>query len=287
MDDIETRKAELQQLHKDYRDPPREYVAVFNKTWTRDGQTHSLKLDYVGHADATDILLRSDPFWTWEPFAVDERGLPAMDRDSSGNMRGMWINLTVHGVTRPGYGTIDAGKGPDGVKELIGDAIRNASMRFGIATKLWSKAEWGELAVEQGDELPEGTSASTSPAPTRAAGARKAAGATKRAAPKQQSATRDAEPPAQQQEAPPTSLAEEPERAAESLYDDEEFNKVAPEELVASVRDEISKLRGPQARAYASYRREHSLPDKVEQYSHAQALRLLDFLDELEKALPA
>ena len=88
------------------------------------------KLDYVGHAATTDRLLAVDPEWSWEPFAVDDDGLPKF---SAG--KGLWIKLTVCGVTRPGFG--------DGtsVKECIGDAIRNAAMRFGVALDLWGKEE--------------------------------------------------------------------------------------------------------------------------------------------------
>ena len=89
-----------------------------------------ITLDYVGHAATTDRLLSVDPNWTWEPMAVDERGLPVLD--SKGNL---WIRLTVCGVTRLGVGD---GKG---AKEVIGDAIRNAAMRFGVALDLWSKEE--------------------------------------------------------------------------------------------------------------------------------------------------
>lgn len=93
-----------------------------------------LHLDFVGHADVTDRLLAVDPQWTWEPLAVDASGLPVLDRAG-----GLWIRLTVLGVTRPGYGHADGKNGGDAVKEAIGDAIRNASMRFGIALDLWRK----------------------------------------------------------------------------------------------------------------------------------------------------
>lgn len=87
-------------------------------------------LDYVGHAAVTDRLLKVDPTWTWEPLGLDEFGLPAMDK--AGNL---WIRLTVAGVTRVGVG--------DGasMKERIGDAIRNAAMRFGVALDLWTKED--------------------------------------------------------------------------------------------------------------------------------------------------
>lgn len=87
-------------------------------------------LDYCGHAATTDRLLSVDPSWTWEPLALDEVGLPAID--AAGNL---WIRLTVCGVTRIGVGD---GKN---MKERIGDALRNAAMRFGVALDLWSKEE--------------------------------------------------------------------------------------------------------------------------------------------------
>lgn len=97
-------------------------------------------LSYVGHANITDRLLNIDPLWTWEPVALDERGLPCMDYDAQGKPVGLWIRLTVCGVSRLGYGTCEARKA-EPVKELIGDALRNAAMRFGMALELWSKAE--------------------------------------------------------------------------------------------------------------------------------------------------
>lgn len=92
-----------------------------------------LHLDYVGHAEVTDRFLSVDPQWTWAPLAFDEHGLPAFDR-----FGGLWINLTIAGVTRLGYGAAAEGKtGPDAVKEVIGDALRNGGLRFGVAIDLW------------------------------------------------------------------------------------------------------------------------------------------------------
>lgn len=93
-------------------------------------------LDFVGHAALTDRLLDVDPLWTWEPLALTEEGLPAIDKDG-----GLWIKLTVCGVTRLGYGDAADKKGPNAMKERIGDALRNAGMRFGIALDLWHKGE--------------------------------------------------------------------------------------------------------------------------------------------------
>ena len=85
-------------------------------------------LDFVGHGWITQRLLDADPLWSWEPLAYGPDGLPALDR--SGNL---WIRLTVCGVTRIGVGD---GKS---TKEQIGDALRNAAMRFGAALDLWCK----------------------------------------------------------------------------------------------------------------------------------------------------
>lgn len=91
-----------------------------------------LHLDYVGHAEITDRLLHADAGWTWEPVAFADDGLPLLDRHG-----GLWIRLTVADVTRLGYGHADGKSGPDAVKEAIGDALRNAAMRFGVALDLW------------------------------------------------------------------------------------------------------------------------------------------------------
>lgn len=98
--------------------------------------TGHIHLDYVGHAEATNRLLDADLEWTWEPLARDARGLPAFDDDG-----GLWIRLTVAGVTRLGYGSADGKRGSNAVKEAIGDALRNAGMRFGMALNLWAKTD--------------------------------------------------------------------------------------------------------------------------------------------------
>lgn len=91
------------------------------KNWITSAHIH---LDYVGHAATTDRLLQVDPGWTWE-FVPDYPMTSA----------GLWIKLTVAGVSRYGFGD---GKSP---KEMIGDAIRNAAMRFGVALDLWAKED--------------------------------------------------------------------------------------------------------------------------------------------------
>jgi hypothetical protein len=98
----------------------------------------AVHLDYVGHAALTDRLLDADPGWTWEPVADPKSlGLPVSND-------GMWIRLTVCGVTRFGFGCADGKSGGDAIKELIGDALRNAAMRFGAALDLWHKGQLHE-----------------------------------------------------------------------------------------------------------------------------------------------
>ena len=101
------------------------------------------KLAYVGHAALTDRLLDVDTGWTWEPLAMSPHGLPVMD-----DLGGMWIRLTVCGVTRLGYGHAGNKQGGDAIKEIIGDALRNAAMRFGAALELWHKGDLHLDAVE-------------------------------------------------------------------------------------------------------------------------------------------
>lgn len=93
-----------------------------------------LHVDFVGHADVTDRLLSVDPAWNWEPLGFDSFGSPAFDGNG-----GLWIKLTIGDVSRLGYGHADGKTGGDAVKEAIGDAIRNAAMRFGVALDLWRK----------------------------------------------------------------------------------------------------------------------------------------------------
>ena len=105
-----------------------------------------LKLDYVGHAALTKRLLETDLNWSWEPFAIDQDGLPKLDERG-----GLWIRLTVCGITRIGYGDSGNSRGTQAIKEAIGDALRNAGMRFGAALDLWHKGDLFDLAESRGD----------------------------------------------------------------------------------------------------------------------------------------
>ena len=100
-------------------------------------------LDFVGHAAWTARLLQVDPEWSWEPMAYDMGGLPLFDGGDN-----LWIKLTICGVTRIGVGD---GKSP---KECIGDAIRNAAMRFGVALDLWAKEDLHAMDAARGTEAP-------------------------------------------------------------------------------------------------------------------------------------
>ena len=141
----------------------------------------SVHLDYAGHAAITDRLLDADPEWDWQPAyrktdnallaQAMATGNPEIVRmviensppliDSNG---GMWMKLTVDGVTRMGYGDAAGKSGANAVKELIGDGLRNAAMRFGGGLELWHK---GDLHAPS--EEPEAPQAEQQPArPTQA-----------------------------------------------------------------------------------------------------------------------
>lgn len=164
---------------KDLRRPfPAEQIGKLPKVWckrcsSKDTQCgeHKVKqcrtckarvteahvhVDYVGHAHVTERLLDVDPAWSWEPLAINSNGLPATDDNG-----GLWIRLSVAGMTRLGYGHANGKRGGDAVKEAIGDAIRNSAMRFGVALDLWKKEAPGpvgdvpERQVERPKQTPE------------------------------------------------------------------------------------------------------------------------------------
>jgi hypothetical protein len=118
-------------------------------------EKNGVRLDYVGHAEITKILIEIDPEWSWQPVAW-ENGRPAT-HTQLGKMTkrdgtvlefptvSMWGYLTLLGVTRIAVGSVEAHKA-DLDKELVSDFLRNAAMRFGIALALWTK---GETKVQQ------------------------------------------------------------------------------------------------------------------------------------------
>ncbi|MFF5791094.1 hypothetical protein ACFY5D_03500 [Paeniglutamicibacter sp. NPDC012692] len=124
----------------------------------------AMHLDYVGHAALTDRLLEVDPEWSWEPLAIGPDGLPVFD-----SFGGLWIRLTICGVTRLGYGDAAGKNNANGVKEAIGDALRNAGMRFGAALDLWHKGDLWAAKEEQGivgDDAPAAPPVRAQQAPT-------------------------------------------------------------------------------------------------------------------------
>lgn len=136
--------------------PPASMLGRLPKPYKKDnpkgncpecGKYHGLPamhLDYLGHAELTLALIEIDPEWTWEPGAVDpDTGGPMIT--TQGGRYVMWAKLTVLGKTMLGVGTCEVGKG-EPEKELIGDFLRNAAMRFGVATGLWSKSDAADPA---------------------------------------------------------------------------------------------------------------------------------------------
>ena len=99
---------------------------------------NGINLAYVSHAEITRILIEIDPMWNWQPIDwVD--GRPAIHE--ANGVATMWATLTLLGKSLVGVGSVRADK-PDLDKELVGDFLRNAAMRFGICLSLWSKQDW-------------------------------------------------------------------------------------------------------------------------------------------------
>lgn len=145
------KQEELRSILKEYAKPDPSIVQQLPKGGT--------KLDFVGHADITRILIEIDPYWSWEPCGW-VNGRPAIHVENG--MATMWGWLTVHGKEMLGVGSVKADK-IDLDKELIGDFLRNASMRFGISLNLWTKNQWADL---DGDKpAPAKTAPMTKPQP--------------------------------------------------------------------------------------------------------------------------
>lgn len=115
----------------------------------------AIHIDYVGHAYVRERLNQVDPTWRWEPLAVGEDGLPVFTRDSNGSPTGFWIRLHVLGVSKVGFGSCGPNQ-REAEKVLIGDAIRNAALNFGVALDLWKRGHEGEAGD---DDQPRATMA--------------------------------------------------------------------------------------------------------------------------------
>lgn len=107
--------------------------APFPRDLVEYKEMHGRQFAYINHALVTDRLIQVDPAWSWEPMATTERGAPYLDP-----FNGLWIRLTILGVTRIGFGASEPHqKGADAIKSAISDAIKNAAMRFGVALDCW------------------------------------------------------------------------------------------------------------------------------------------------------
>lgn len=137
----------LEELVDKYGTPDSSMVSRLNKKFKdKNGNWQDLWLDYLGHAELTKILIAVDPEWNWRPLEIRD-GAPVINFHNG--IATMWIELTVLGKTIIGVGSCKADK-DDVAKELIGDALRNASMRFGIAINLWSKADTSTTSAKPG-----------------------------------------------------------------------------------------------------------------------------------------
>lgn len=118
----------------------------------KDHAMPATSLAYAGHAAITDRLLEADIRMNYKIISArDENGFPITDKDG-----GIWIELTVCGVTRMGYGDANGKTGSNAMKERIGDALRNAAMRFGVGLELWHQGDLHVDDDEPGEERGEG-----------------------------------------------------------------------------------------------------------------------------------
>ncbi len=135
----------LRSLLSAWWEPPEELIDTLPKA--------GMQLRYLSHVWVSRAFSEIDPEWTWSPMSYDDAGQPVLERDSQGQPVGMWITLTICGTTIPGYGSVDPGK-RDAIKELIGDALRNAGMRRGVAGSLWTKEKPSKKAPRKKEPLP-------------------------------------------------------------------------------------------------------------------------------------
>lgn len=108
------------EYRKRLREPfPKEQIGKLPATQKRPA------LDFVGHAAVTDRLNNVAPDWN---YTIDEQ----FSNDGTFWVRG---TMTIGGITRVEYGD------GDDPKDAIGNFIRRAAMRFGVAIDLWSRQE--------------------------------------------------------------------------------------------------------------------------------------------------
>jgi hypothetical protein len=132
----EQRHEALRALSEAWWDPPAEMIDTLPKGGT--------ELRYLSHIWVRKAFQDADPDWSWEPMGYDDRGQPVLQVNDQGQPVGLWIWLNLLGTRMPGYGSVEPGK-RDAVKELIGDALRNAGMRL-VGGALWVKQKPGKKA---------------------------------------------------------------------------------------------------------------------------------------------
>ncbi len=125
----EERHEALRQLAEDWWDPPADLIDTLPKG--------GVELRYLSHIWVRKAFQDADPDWSWDPMGYDDHGQPVIVTDSQGHPVGLWIWLNLLGTRMPGYGSVEPGK-RDAIKELIGDALRNAGMRL-VGGSLWVK----------------------------------------------------------------------------------------------------------------------------------------------------
>jgi len=135
----------LRSLLSAWWEPPEELIDTLPKA--------GMQLRYLSHAWVSRAFGEVDPEWWWEPMGYDEQGQPVIERDSQGHPVGLWIWLHLCGTKIPGYGSVEPGK-REATKELIGDALRNAGLRRGVAGSLWTKEKPSKKAPRKKEPLP-------------------------------------------------------------------------------------------------------------------------------------
>lgn len=154
MMDNEPRHEALRKLADEWWDPPAEMIDTLPKG--------GINLRYLSHAWVRKALQDADPDWSWEPMSYDAEGQPMIERDSQGQPVGFWIWLHLLGTKMPGYGSVEPGK-RDAVKELIGDALRNACQPV-IGGALWIKDKPKKAPSKKKEAMPDAAAAVDDPA---------------------------------------------------------------------------------------------------------------------------
>jgi len=130
------------------KDPWAELRKPFPKEVISHIPKGGVTLDYVGHANITDRLNEAvgPENWNLEPLSFNEDGTPVITTRKDNAV--MWARLTILGATKLCVGTASVSKF-EVEKELIGDALRNGAMRFGVALDLWAKGELESQVAEK------------------------------------------------------------------------------------------------------------------------------------------